>query len=53
MHAEVIPFPPTARSTEAFKLLEAALIEYAVRYGLTEKARVALGGLKPEGDRQS
>lgn len=44
MHAEIIPFPTTPRGVEAFRLLEAALIDYAVRYGLTEKARVALSG---------
>ena len=53
MHAEIISFPPSSKGIEAFKLLEAALIEYAVRYGLTDKARAALSGFEPVMDLDS
>ncbi len=41
MHSEDMPSPSPSED-EGYRLLEAALLEYVERYGLTEKARIAL-----------
>ena len=48
MSVEIIPFPTTNARSDALDELEMALLDYAVRYGMTDKARWALRNARSE-----
>lgn len=52
MSDQLIRATRSLECNDAWRLLEVALLEYAVRYGFTDKARAALLLVEKEGSRR-